>query len=1109
MTEESAYPCPVCHTLTTLEHSCPGCGRAPDPNAAAVITLDHQILDLRAQVDAAKQAYDGLVAQLAELRRQRESYATLVRMSVAKEKSSSSLPTVQLDTPPAVTTVPVAAPRPEAAPRTVQNLLFVLGGLLLGIAALVFTFVAWNSYGVVGRAVILGAVTLTTLVVPPLVRLRGLKATAETFAALGMFLLLLDGYAAWFVNLGGVKETWDGSFYAGTVCAITAAIGYGYAKLFDLNGPRFIALTVAQPVLPLYFAESTAGADVWSLVFVSVAGLDALVLWRRLKPLFFAVLGWLFHGLALLVALMFAIDEWAFVGSLRSSAVLLAVALVFAAGAWVGGTSAHRLIAGATVPIAVVAGIVRPLAKQLHDWRLLVACSLVVVLVALLAWFGAQRFSSQFATGARWGAGIAFLAPAAVAAFWATAFGAVSVWDATPWWHADPESLQRPYIWELPVSLALLTAAGALASRGRVRKFVVVSGLVALALALPGWPMISVWAAPTADLLVATGLVVWALIVPGRLGLIVKGLAALFLATHALLAAQGTPMQSMIVMTVVVVLALATSSVAPRNMLRPGVTIDGRYELAGVCAGVADLLLPLLAFTTVAAFDGERVTSWRLLLLIVVALPLLGVGRQFRGYHVVACLVVALYPLWPALPDGESQAIYSAGAAVAMALVGTKCAWKWVRWTPLLPALITVLWTGKSWVSVLFDPFQQVTRIWQDNPPVAQVRLTDAVALTVLLVPLALTRSVRLTAFAALVPGLLWLAVLEVQWPVIPAVTLLGGLAMLAVACLRSRAADSDRGGIDPVLAIVGALLVLPGLAGTLAQEWSTIAGLAAVSVTMASIAIGSKAGEIRLAAWLAGAVAKVLLAVAIGQAADFDPELTAYLVLAVALLLLVVAFTPLVREWGKPVEAAAHATALVALALCLQEPRPAAGVLALWGVAIALTALKRNLVPRAAVAAGLEAVAWIVLLRAADVGTLEAYTIPIALLAVAAGTLAARKRRELSSWTAYGPALAAALLPSLAAVLIDPTPLRRLLLGTGALVVVVVGAVWRKQAPVVLGGLTLLAVAAHELVLIWQLVPAWAPLGVGGLLLVGLAITYERRLRDLGRLRDTVSRMS
>src|SRR5689334_12422578 len=103
MTQESAYPCPVCRTLTTLEHPCPGCGRAPDPNAAAVITYDAQIIELRNRADTAKRSYDELAASLAELRgrtetarlahetlaselaqlrRQRETYATAVRHAV-------------------------------------------------------------------------------------------------------------------------------------------------------------------------------------------------------------------------------------------------------------------------------------------------------------------------------------------------------------------------------------------------------------------------------------------------------------------------------------------------------------------------------------------------------------------------------------------------------------------------------------------------------------------------------------------------------------------------------------------------------------------------------------------------------------------------------------------------------------------------------------------------------------------------------------------------------------------------------------------------------------------------------------------------------------------
>jgi hypothetical protein len=60
-----------------------------------------------------------------------------------------------------------------------------------------------------------------------------------------------------------------------------------------------------------------------------------------------------------------------------------------------------------------------------------------------------------------------------------------------------------------------------------------------------------------------------------------------------------------------------------------------------------------------------------------------------------------------------------------------------------------------------------------------------------------------------------------------------------------------------------------------------------------------------------------------------------------------------------------------------------------------------------------------------------------------------------------------------------------------------------------ILGGLTLAAVAVHELVLVSQLLPTWTPIIAAGLLVVWLAITYERRRRDLARLRHAVNRMS
>ncbi|HEU4423763.1 MAG TPA: hypothetical protein VFR67_14625, partial [Pilimelia sp.] len=130
--------------------------------------------------------------------------------------------------------------------------------------------------------------------------------------------------------------------------------------------------------------------------------------------------------------------------------------------------------------------------------------------------------------------------------------------------------------------------------------------------------------------------------------------------------------------------------------------------------------------------------------------------------------------------------------------------------------------------------------------------------------------------------------------------------------------------------------------------------------------------------------------------------------------------------------------------------------------------------------------------------------------VALLAGWLALRSRPQLSSWVAYGPALAAAFLPTVAWVLVsDQDGLRRLLLGTGGLAAVLAGAAWRRQAPVVLGGAVLMIVALHELVLVWDLLPRWIPLAVGGLLLVGLAMTLERRRRDLTRVRRAVGRMT
>ncbi|MEU4717844.1 hypothetical protein AB0F73_29895, partial [Micromonospora purpureochromogenes] len=273
--ENTAYPCPGCGAPADLVRGCSGCGRPPYPPAAEVIRLDAEIRALGQEVERAREAYQGLAGRLLAAQRRRAELAARVRAEVARPVPAGPLPPVP---PVPVRPAPVPPPpgRPETSTRTVQGLLFVLGGLLLGTAAVVFTAVAWAAVGVAGRAAILAAVTVLALAAPLVAARRGLRGTAETFAAVGLLLVVLDGYAAWAVDLFGVAD-WPGTRYAALVGGAGAAVAAGYARLSRLTVPWFAALLVAQPVLPLAAVATRPGAAGWALVLLGVALLDLVV----------------------------------------------------------------------------------------------------------------------------------------------------------------------------------------------------------------------------------------------------------------------------------------------------------------------------------------------------------------------------------------------------------------------------------------------------------------------------------------------------------------------------------------------------------------------------------------------------------------------------------------------------------------------------------------------------------------------------------------------------------------------------------------------------------------------------------------------------------------
>jgi hypothetical protein len=452
-----------------------------------------------------------------------------------------------------------------------------------------------------------------------------------------------------------------------------------------------------------------------------------------------------------------------------------------------------------------------------------------------------------------------------------------------------------------------------------------------------------------------------------------------------------------------------------------------------------------------------------------------------------------------------------------------------------LVAVLPAVW------AVLGSPYRWLDHIWAGRPRPGQlsgsgVSIPDswlgesigevAVALIVLTAAAVVLGWVwgagwRVAAATGLLVApialLVGLTALEASWPAIPATSLVLGLAGVLAAALRPRT-----GRLVGTLFCLALLLAGAGLAGALPTKVTTLAGLGLVLVTAVVAGAAGRTLAARLAGWLVAVATGVAGAATAALAAGETQQGVAFWVLGAAALAL--ALSALLRRRrpttaatveATAVEAAAHAAAVVALLFTVGSVQHAAIVCALWGAAVGVRALwpaesagrRRGL---AVAAASCELLAWWLLLAADDIRLVEAYTLPAALVALLAGALAHRTQPGLRSWMAYGPSLAAAFLPSLAVVLGESgQPLRRLLLGLGALVAVLIGAVRRYQAPVVLGGLTLAAVAVHELILVSQLLPTWTPIIAAGLLVVWVAITYERRRRDLARLRHAVDRMS
>lgn len=300
----------------------------------------------------------------------------------------------------------------------------------------------------------------------------------------------------------------------------------------------------------------------------------------------------------------------------------------------------------------------------------------------------------------------------------------------------------------------------------------------------------------------------------------------------------------------------------------------------------------------------------------------------------------------------------------------------------------------------------------------------------------------------------------------------------------------------------------------SLATRPATFAVLATLTAALTATAVATRAGRAVQAVLACAATGfATALVGAFAGAAELPPHQTALVLLAIPAAVALLAARLSRHPVALPMELTGSAAGLLAVGLAAGDRPTLALVLALCGVIAAGTAVRAERRPAAGyLAAALFVLATWVRLYASDVASPEAYTLPVTVSALAVGVLRRRRDPEASSWTAYAPGLAATLLPSLFAAWDDEHWLRPLLLGVGALAVTLTGARLRLQALLMLGGAVLALDALHELapyvVQVVGALPRWLPPALAGLLLLAVGATYEQRLRDARKLRDTLGRM-
>lgn len=951
-----------------------------------------------------------------------------------------------------------AGPRGEVARRSAQNIILGLGGLLVGVAALVFAIWTWSDLGTGARAGVLGVTTVVFALLAIPAHRRGLRATAETFGCLTAALLCVDAVALWLL----MSDRWgNGPGYTAAALAVTGALMALYPLLVPLRSPRVIAVLLCQPVPALLVASLPSDdAATWMLpALASTALADlALVLWlgrpREGVPLrTLHVTATVLWGLTLLLIAHLVLSVpgpveprrwWALtVGLLLSgiTGLLLARRPLPSPPAPSAPSLPHTVAALLALGMApLAAGPVHlPALPRIpgNVWGEVSPTENVLQVLGLIGpsvppFHGPLHLAATMIT--------AFLALGVVVVLRRDALVCAAALSAPATLTAVPLLLGLPHVvtvvWTLVLGAVLLLGSGLVAHRLSAWTCAVVGALTLVTGAL--------WSLPHQYTSLA------ALFFLGA-----TALAAVRLydrldrsgARPTVLYASGLFLWSLTLPTGAFFLL--------GSMLSESVPAAAWWALAatGLTAAATPLALGRVPVPVGLTGDPRRVFALCGLLLTPVAPLVAG-----RGHHSGVPLLPGSAP-WSQPPS----VLLEPAPSVLLAREGS-------------------LGEPATAVAILSAGFAMAALVlWLDRP-----RTASAVALLAptTLVPLPFVLN------APLIVTLLW--------------TLMVGSALV----LWSGAARRD--GRLPGLTGLLTLLLL-SLSWTLAQEHANVGALMAVAVVAAVVAALARTAAPAVGATVVTVSATGAFALTLPLLLGARVEYAALAPIALAASVAVAA--PRLRGPLVPAaEIPACLWSVVALVLTIAAPaRPelVALALAVVGVLALATAVRPGRRWYALVGALLMVAALWRVLGAWEVDVPEAYTAPPAVAALVVGWEWSRKAvRTPSSWAAYGGGLALLFLPTVLLVLLEDGMAWRV---PTVLVLGLAATVWglgqRLQAVLVMGGLVLVATSLRAFgPPLWNLtalVPNWVPFALAGVLLLAVGARYEaslERLRRLGR---------